>query len=148
MAETVRLTVLTGLHKGRRFCFRGPTECTVGRAPDCFVRFGGAERDQCISRHHCQLHLDPPCVRVQDLGSLNGTYVNGRAIERETAKDEAASFQGDSGIAVADGDIITIGGSSFRVDIVACPPDLPEAAEHGPIWQADEVAKKDCSIRC
>jgi pSer/pThr/pTyr-binding forkhead associated (FHA) protein len=149
MAETVRLTVLTGPHKGRRFCFRGPTVCRVGRAEDCFVRFAGSERDQSISRHHCQLHLDPPCIRLQDLGSKNGTYVNGKAIADQAAQDMAALLQGNAPIAaVQDGDIITIGGSSFQIEVVDCPPRLPEGAEHDPVWQPDELAKKDCPIRC
>lgn len=150
MAETLRLTVLTGAHKGRRFCFRGPTHCMVGRADDCFVRFTGNERDQCISRHHCQLYFDPPCVRVQDLDSLNGTFVNGRKIgQDEAAKDQAALFQGGSPItAIRHGDIITIGGSSFQVDMVDCPPDLPETSAHDPQWMPGEVAKNDCRLPC
>jgi hypothetical protein len=143
MVATVRLTVLTGPHKGRRFCFRGPTSCLVGRAEDCLVRFAGDVRDQCISRHHCQLHLGPPCIRLEDLGSKNGTYVNGRAIEA------AALLQGEAPTAaIEDGDIITIGGSSLQIEIVDCPPRLPAATEQDPVWQPDEVAKKDCLMHC
>lgn len=65
MATTVRVTVETGPHKGRRFCFRGRANCLVGRAPDCFMRFVGADRDLSISRHHCQLLVDPPVMRGQ-----------------------------------------------------------------------------------
>jgi eukaryotic-like serine/threonine-protein kinase len=150
MTQTVRLTVLTGPHKGSRYCFRGPTQCTVGRASDCFVRFSGDERDLPISRHHCQLYLDPPSVRVEDLGSRNGTYVNGRELAHdETAKDHSALFQDSPPIAsLLDGDIITIGGNSFRVEIVDCPPDLSAAATHEPLWKSGEAAKKDCPKRC
>ena len=94
--------------------------------------------------------MDLPCVRVQDLGSLNGTYLNGRELERnEAAKAQAVLFQSTPPIAAVNcGDIITIGGSSFCVDIVSCPPDSPEGAEHDPLWKADETAKNDCPIRC
>src|SRR5260370_40559141 len=81
MVTAVRLTVVTGPHKNRRFCFCGPTRCQVGRALDCFVQFSGTERDHLISRYHCQLNVDPPCIRVEDLGSKNRTYVNGRAVD-------------------------------------------------------------------
>src|SRR5436305_14095982 len=81
MVAAIRLTVLTGPHKNRRFCFCGPTRCQLGRALDCFVRFSGAERDQLISRHHCQLEIDPPSIRIADLGSANGTYINGKEVE-------------------------------------------------------------------
>jgi pSer/pThr/pTyr-binding forkhead associated (FHA) protein len=149
MAETVRLTVLTGPHKGRRYCFRGPTSCLVGRADDCSVRFAGSERDQSISRHHCQLNIDPPCVRLQDLGSRNGTYLNGRAVGGKAAKDTAALLRGGSPIApVEDGAIITIGGTSFTIEIVDSPPRPPEGTEHDPVWQPDAVVKQDCPVRC
>ena len=150
MAETVRLTVLTGPHKGHRFCFRGPAQCMLGRADDCFVCLAGTERDQRISRHHCQLSIDPPCVWVDDLGSLNGTYVNGKGIHQDVAaKDLAGLLQGRvANGAMSSGDMLTVGGTTFQVDIVDCPPPLLEAAQAEAVWKPDEVAKKDCRISC
>ena len=147
MAETVRLTVNTGPHKGTRFCFRGPANCLVGRAPDCFVRFVGADRDLCISRHHCQLYVDPPMLRVQDLGSRNGTYINGHPVEAmEGAQDAKILFEGGSPIGNArNGDIITIGGTSFVVDVVDCPPSREEDE---PFWKEGDVAKQGCALAC
>jgi pSer/pThr/pTyr-binding forkhead associated (FHA) protein len=113
------------------------------------VRFAGSERDQSISRHHCQLDIDPPCVRLQDLGSLNGTFLNGKAVADEAVQDATALFQGGTPTAaVHDGDFITIGGTSFQIEIVDCPPRLPEGTVHNPVWKPDEVAKTDCPIRC
>jgi len=136
MAETARLTVLTGPHKGHRFCFRGSAHCLVGRAADCFMRFAGTDRDLQISRHHCELHIDPPAVLVQDLGSRNGTFVNGRPV------DGTESGAGD----VQSGDVITIGGTSFVVDLVNCP-DHPDV-DRDPGWKPDQVAMEDCPIPC
>jgi pSer/pThr/pTyr-binding forkhead associated (FHA) protein len=86
---------------------------------------------------------------LQDLGSRNGTYLNGKAVEEQAAKDAAALLQGGAPSApVQNGDIITIGGSSFEVEIVDCPPRLPEGTEHDSVWEPDEVAKKECPIRC
>ena len=142
MAETVRLTVQTGPHRGRRFCFRGPASCLVGRGEDCFMRFIGTERDLKISRHHCQLDIDPPQVNVEDLGSLNGTYINGRQVRPiEPGHDLPADV-------VRSGDTITIGGTSFSVDVVDCPPHLPNLEEFDPVWQEGEMAKVDCPIPC
>src|SRR5437763_9628373 len=81
MVTAVRLTVLTGPHKNRRFCFCGPTRCQVGRAWDCFIQLSGAERDELISRHHCQLDINPPSLQVRDSGSTNGTYLNGKEVD-------------------------------------------------------------------
>jgi DNA-binding NarL/FixJ family response regulator len=38
-----------------------------------------------VSRRHCLVDVDPPEVRVTDLGSRNGTYVNGQRIWAQQA---------------------------------------------------------------
>jgi len=49
---------------------------TIGRANDANVRLPDRE----ISRRHCQLELRDGIPAIHDLGSTNGTYVNGRNI--------------------------------------------------------------------
>jgi predicted component of type VI protein secretion system len=142
MVTAVRLTVLTGPHKGHRFCFCGPTQCQVGRALDCFVQFSGTERDQLISRYHCQLDIDPPSLTVRDLGSKNGTYLNGKEIDSSLEE----LFAPD-GTLLNHGDLLTIGGTTLRVDIVDCP-HAGNAQEGKSIWQPGETAKKDCPLPC
>jgi pSer/pThr/pTyr-binding forkhead associated (FHA) protein len=142
MATAVRLTVLTGPHKGGRFCFCGPNQCEIGRALDCFVQLAGADQDQLISRHHCRLDIDPPAVQVQDLGSLNGTYLNGRALG--PGQNE---YSEEAGFSVQDGDLINVAGTTLRVDIVDCPP-AKKVSGAAPVWQVGETARKDCPLRC
>lgn len=147
MATTVRLTVLTGPHKNRKFCFCGPTRFQVGRALDCFVQLSGTERDQLISRHHCQLDIDPPLVQIEDLRSKNGTYINGKKVD-SIPKELAVLPRSETvGSVVKDGDLITIGGTTFRVDVVDCPYAGDEW-EGKPVWEAGQTAKKDCSLPC
>ena len=50
----------------------------IGRAPECSIVFRAAD----VSKHHCQLLLDADQVVVEDLGSANGTFVNGRPVQR------------------------------------------------------------------
>src|SRR5205085_12003827 len=51
-----------------------PGVSTIGRASDCEVLVP----DQLVSGRHAQITLsDDGRLRVQDLGSRNGTYVNG-----------------------------------------------------------------------
>lgn len=143
MATTVRFTVLTGPHKNRKFCFCGPNQCQVGRALDCFIRLVGSERDELISRRHCQLEIDPPMVRVRDLGSTNGTFLNGREIE--SSADEASAATTAS--PVKDGDLLTVGGTTFRVNIVDCPHAHSERDET-PAWKDGQTALADCPVAC
>ncbi|GEM_PF-4504884 len=152
MATTVRVTALTGPHKNRRFCLRGPMRCTVGRANDCGVRLSGDERDHTISRHHCQLDIDPPSVRVQDLGSLNGTYRNGKKLEPAEADvtDAGATLLRKLSVTevVENGDVITVGETSFQVDRVDCPLGTPMPDNNSPVWPAGAAVKADCPVSC
>lgn len=136
MAETLRLTIMTGSHQGRRFCFRAAGDFLVGRAADCFVHLNGSERDRTISRHHCRLLVDPPLVNIQDLDSLNGTFINGQP---------AAQVDFPLGN-VHHGDVVTVGGTSCLCEIVDCPPALPPS--HEPVWKEGEIAKDDCPVPC
>jgi eukaryotic-like serine/threonine-protein kinase len=77
-----------------------------------------------VSRHHCLLEVDPPLLRVQDLGSLNGTYVNG---EKVGQRGRALSPEDASRVAqpvreVLDGDELRVGNTCFRVEVVLTPP--------------------------
>jgi len=103
-----------------------------------------------ISRCHCRLDIDPPNIRVQDLSSSNGTYINGKKVEAVDPGPTAIADRADeasSNAVLEDGDVLTVGGTTFRVDIVDCPPpgaNLPEEA----IWNENELAKKNCPFSC
>jgi pSer/pThr/pTyr-binding forkhead associated (FHA) protein len=57
---------------------------TIGRAPDCELRLS----DTACSRRHAQLHIDGGGLTLEDLGSHNGTRVNG---ERLTGRHPVTS---------------------------------------------------------
>jgi eukaryotic-like serine/threonine-protein kinase len=80
MAANVTLTIHGGALDGKHYTFKEPTKCVVGRAEDCLIQLPNNREFQLVSRHHCELVLDPPGVRVCDLGSLNGTFINSRLI--------------------------------------------------------------------
>ena len=51
----------------------------LGRDPDCDLTID----DPSVSRHHAQLSLQGEQLVVQDLGSSNGTWLDGRALGRD-----------------------------------------------------------------
>ncbi|HEX2162915.1 MAG TPA: FHA domain-containing protein, partial [Thermoanaerobaculia bacterium] len=55
-------------------------EHVVGRSRDCDV----VVRDATVSRAHALVAVGRGRVTVQDLGSSNGTLVNGQAVRAET----------------------------------------------------------------
>jgi ABC-type multidrug transport system ATPase subunit len=50
----------------------------IGRAPDNDI----VVDDLLVSRHHAELHSTPAGFELVDLGSRNGTFVNGRPVQR------------------------------------------------------------------
>jgi pSer/pThr/pTyr-binding forkhead associated (FHA) protein len=52
-----------------------------GRRPDCAIVL----HDSAVSGHHARISWDSESWQIDDLGSRNGTYVNGRRIAQPTA---------------------------------------------------------------
>lgn len=70
-SEVPVLVVRKGVEVGERFYLDQP-RMTVGRDPESSIFLN----DVTVSRSHAVLHVDGPAVRIEDAGSLNGTYVN------------------------------------------------------------------------
>src|SRR5215510_2481678 len=70
-----RLTVLEGADLGRVVLIddSSPTRVYVGSAEGCELRLN----DRAVSRRHVALELSETALRIEDLGSTNGTFVNG-----------------------------------------------------------------------
>ncbi len=68
----------------------------VGRSPDCEIVLP----DECVSRFHAEVALIDGRWNLRDLGSLNGTWVNGRRLRGQ--------------IELRRGDVLTFGSVSAR----------------------------------
>jgi pSer/pThr/pTyr-binding forkhead associated (FHA) protein len=68
-----------------RVTFRIPAGSvkTIGRATGAEFILDRA----LVSRLHCQLTATDDCVQVKDLGSTNGTFVNGQRVETSDLRD-------------------------------------------------------------
>jgi diguanylate cyclase (GGDEF)-like protein len=73
-AKRAVVTVLSGLNAGQ-VCMIG-TEFVIGRSHDCDLQL----RDQGISRRHTRIFNAADWYALEDLGSTNGTYVNGARV--------------------------------------------------------------------
>ena len=74
--------VLAGANIGEMYRIDG-SELVLGRSPDAHVRLV----DDGISREHCRILLEGGEIWVEDLGSSNGTFHNGRRLTRERLRD-------------------------------------------------------------
>jgi pSer/pThr/pTyr-binding forkhead associated (FHA) protein len=54
-------------------------ETLIGRSPECNLRIASGQ----VSRRHCLIKVAEELVSVRDLGSANGTRLNGQAITAE-----------------------------------------------------------------
>lgn len=73
----VTLRVLAGPYTGREFTFDQHDTFLIGRADTAHLYL---PEDKFFSRHHCLLEIAPPRCFLRDLGSTNGTFVNGQRV--------------------------------------------------------------------
>jgi pSer/pThr/pTyr-binding forkhead associated (FHA) protein len=86
----VDLKVLSGPYEGRVFCFTQPDTFLIGRSNDAHLCL---PNDKFFSRNHCLLEISPPHCFLRDLGSTNGTFVNGQRVS-EAFLESGAQIQG------------------------------------------------------
>ncbi len=103
--------VLVTNKKQREFPIAKP-KTIIGRRQDCELRV--PTRD--VSRQHCEISLNGKAVTVRDLGSANGTYVNGKRVAEATLKA---------------GDVLKVGPASFVVRINGRPSKIDASSVAG-----------------
>ena len=111
----VTLKVLEGAKVGAKISIKKP-EFTIGRSQGCSLCAGSSA----VSRQHCMISRDESKVTVRDMGSRNGTLVNGEKIEGT--------------VELASGDEITVGPLKFLLTITSSlnsvkKPEVKSVAE-------------------
>jgi pSer/pThr/pTyr-binding forkhead associated (FHA) protein len=95
----------------------------IGRREDCDFRIPLGD----ISRKHCRLVKSGEALRIEDLGSSNGTFRNGERVQEAE---------------LAPGDTVQVGSVVFVVQIDGTPADddlQPIVAAGAPKSHADEA---------
>ncbi|GAC1469322.1 MAG: hypothetical protein NVSMB9_13010 [Isosphaeraceae bacterium] len=122
----VQLIVVQGRPEGKVIPLTGPS-FKIGRGETCHLRPNSEQ----VSREHAAFSLTEDTVSVQDLGSRNGTLVNGKALTEPCV--------------LKDNDLVQVGPLTFSVSIkgaaVAAKPASPvpsakrnlEGADHDDI---------------
>src|SRR5947209_4892209 len=93
---------------GERRSFSVTRDITVvGRREDCDLRIPLGD----VSRKHCRIIRNEAdgTITLEDLGSANGTFINGERIQQETFAQP--------------GDTITVGPVSFVIQVDGVPAD-------------------------
>ena len=113
MVAMMILRALTGNLRGQEFKFRAPACCMLGRSLNCELRL---PHDARVSRQHCLVEPDGAGAWVQDLGSLNGTHLNGVKIgQRQDKRETDATLAVPPRRVLRDGDELQVGDNLFAV---------------------------------
>jgi serine/threonine-protein kinase len=108
---SITFTVVSGPQVGRCFTFDRSDRFIIGRAPEAHFSL---PEDDYFSRMHCLIEVNPPCCRLTDLNSRNGTLVNGVRVQTADLRH---------------GDEVRGGMTALRVTVAADQPretlDLP-----------------------
>jgi len=108
MSESFHLCWIN--HDGGELVYLVRGSVTVGRAPENEIPVDA----EGVSRSHCRLEVRAGALHLEDLGSTNGTFVNGERVQQAE---------------VGDGDEILVGRSLFRVRRNPMGPQATEAPE-------------------
>jgi hypothetical protein len=112
----VQLIVVRGKPEGKVIPLVGP-KFKIGRGETCHLRPNSEQ----VSREHAEFSIVQGVVAVADLGSRNGTLVNGKAIT-------------EGPCALKDRDLVQVGPLTFAVSIQDAP--APAAAAVKPVAPA------------
>jgi len=112
-AATWQLVVVQGPDSGQRFALREQVQ--LGRSSDNDIRLN----DDQISRHHALIQRQGTAYVVSDMGSRNGTLVNGVLLSQPAY--------------LRDGDTIQLGNTTLQACLQQSAPARPAAA-HPPAY--------------
>ena len=122
----VQLIVVQGKPEGKTIPLLGP-RFKIGRGETCHLRPNSEQ----VSREHAEFAVNESVVTVADLGSRNGTLVNGRAI---TAPQS-----------LRNGDLVQVGPLTFEVSIQGAPVEAAKPASKPP-GSSKSVSLDDASV--
>jgi pSer/pThr/pTyr-binding forkhead associated (FHA) protein len=108
---------ISGKYQGGEFPLPASSEIVVGRSSDLDMVLV----EDMVSRRHAKISVNGDTVTIQDLGSTNGTFVNGERVEKMT---------------LTDGDRVLIGTSIIKL----VTTDGPPAPASQPRKRLEEVA--------
>jgi pSer/pThr/pTyr-binding forkhead associated (FHA) protein len=136
MLKRVILRAVDGYIRGKDIVIANGSTATLGRSKSCSFPLS----DPCclVSRHHCLIQVGEPSVRIRDLESLNGTYVNGEMIGQRCTNllDEEDSRAKRVDYPLWEGDKVRLG--DFVFEVVFDPPAPCAGAEpcaSDKLWQ-------------
>ncbi|WP_166826332.1 FHA domain-containing protein [Thalassoroseus pseudoceratinae] len=98
-------------------------ETLIGRSAECNLRVASKE----ISRKHCRILVTDDTVSIRDLGSANGTFINGYRLDADTDYTVAPDSE------------LTVGGVDFLVQFT--PPANEASEEDHTVAESEQASR-------
>ncbi len=120
MPGKVTLTFTSGPRAGMSLIYQDYETLLLGRRKDCQICL---PEDTFISRHHLLLEINPPALRLRDLASLHGTFINGQKYGGRQKHESPAEGARHALVQMDlhDGDEVKAGQTTFLVRIEQAP---------------------------
>jgi pSer/pThr/pTyr-binding forkhead associated (FHA) protein len=143
MKPHITLTAINGRFAGKQFVLSEPGTYLVGRSEDCEVPIPNEFQYRTVSRHHCLLQVNPPEIGVRDLGSRNGTFVNGMRIGRNLGHEpeDHEERPATGGCELRNGDELRVADISFWVTVFEEHPFMERVPGDAPKMAAQSGSK-------
>jgi serine/threonine-protein kinase len=126
--------VVEGAQAGRRFEFDRHDTLLVGRCPTaqlCLLD------DPHFSRNHLLLEVNPPHALVRDLGSTNGTFVNGKRVTEAVLRHGDIVSGGRTRIRFS-----VVGGGELETVAIPRPTQANQPAGNLPLVDGYEILRR------
>lgn len=130
-SNRIEFLIVEGPEQGRVLVVDQPDCALFGRAPDAQIRI---PEDPYVSAHHFLLEVCPPSCKLSDLGSKNGSVVNGVRYGGRRAAEPGVSQapEGVRSVWLRHGDEVQVGRTKIRVVIRAAAPETPPSVRAAP----------------
>jgi pSer/pThr/pTyr-binding forkhead associated (FHA) protein len=121
----VQLVVIRGKPEGKVIPLVGP-QFKIGRGETCHLRPNSEQ----VSREHAEFTISGDTISVRDLGSRNGTLVNGKALTADACR-------------LNDRDLVQVGPLTFAVSILDIPAAKAQPSPAAPAKAPDDISVDD-----
>ncbi len=122
----VKLVMFKSNGQRRDFPINIP-KTVIGRGEDCDLRVPLLN----VSRRQCELHLAGQQLKIKDLGSSNGTYINNKRVNELVLKA---------------GDRLVVGPVVFTVQIDGVPEEIAPVKTRGQQMAEDDVVTLEADV--
>jgi pSer/pThr/pTyr-binding forkhead associated (FHA) protein len=112
-AKAYALRFISGKYQGGEFPVEEMQQVIIGRSSDLDMVLV----EELVSRRHAKIEFKDGVVSIEDMGSTNGTFVNGEKVQRADLKE---------------GDRVLIGTSILKLITVDRPPDVSGSSAKRP----------------